>query len=142
MRFERIASIENHISYRLLLDDVEVGTIEGYNIRGIMHSVVKINSTHEGQGLGYEAFYHVFEELNNQSRIIGIAGSWNRDDEFSYCEDGMSSNLRIFRENLDKGLSRDDSAKSTPTGRWAHKLGFTTVTFHQESENCVNVTFS
>lgn len=142
MIFERQTSRDGCISYRLFIDNEEIGSVEGYNIRGILHSVVKINLEYEGQGLGYEAFSRVFNELNEQTRIIGIAGSWNRDDEFSYCQGGMSSNLRIFRENIERGLTRDDSAKRTPTGRWAHRLGFRSVTIHRESDNNVNVTFS
>ena len=71
-----------------------------------------------------------------------IVGSWHKDEEFSYCQDGMSTNLRIFKENISNGMSESQSAFNTPTGKWVQKLGFTKCTVISNTNTDVKVVFS
>ena len=95
-----------------------------------------------GQGIGHKAFRKVYDELKKQNKISNIVGSWHKDEEFSYCQDGMSTNLRIFKENISNGMSESQSAFNTPTGKWVQKLGFTKCTVISNTNTDVKVVFS
>src|SRR5688500_3337370 len=82
-----------------------VGSAEGYlSSYGDLVTVIKINKELEGRGLGFKAFDKVFTELSLKGPIKRIIGGWHSGGEFSYCEGGMSTNLRLFKENIVKGL--------------------------------------
>lgn len=54
----------------------------------------------------------------------------------------MSTNLRIFKENISNGMSESQSAFNTPTGKWVQKLGFTKCTVISNTNTDVKVVFS
>lgn len=119
-----------------------IGSAEGYLSQyGDLVTVIKINKEFEGRGLGFKAFDKVFAELSLKGQSKRIIGGWHSGGEFSYCEGGMSTNLRLFKANIDKGLDPISSAWKTPTGKWAKKKGFTNCKINSHSSDSAEVVF-
>lgn len=93
-----------------------------------------------GKGLGREAFTLIINYFG-LGKIDTICGSWNKDEEFSFFEDGMSTNLKVFISNLDK-MNPEEAALSTPTGKWASSFGYTNANVIINTENEVRVNFT
>ena len=53
----------------------------------------------------------------------------------------MSTNLLLFRENLDK-MNENDNVFSTPTGKWAKKMGFNKYRIITNSDDKVIIDFT
>lgn len=53
----------------------------------------------------------------------------------------MSTNLKVFHDNIQKGFSPKESALLTPAGKWAQKFGFNEVRIISQSMDEVNVSF-
>ena len=141
--FTEISSGKSNISYILSTDDKkEIGTAEGYIAKEDLIFVIHINEKYQNKGIGDKAVRKVYDELKKQNKISNIVGSWHKDEEFSYCQDGMSTNLRIFKENISNGMSESQSAFNTPTGKWVQKLGFTKCTVISNTNTDVKVVFS
>ena len=141
--FTEISSGKSNISYILSTDDKkEIGTAEGYIAKEDLIFVIHINEKYQNKGIGHKVFRKVYDELKKQNKISNIVGSWHKDEEFSYCQDGMSTNLRIFKENISNGMSESQSAFNTPTGKWVQKLGFTKCTVISNTNTDVKVVFS
>ena len=123
--------------------DNEIGSVEGYtNKKGELVSVVKVYATREQKkGLGFKAFKKVYDELNSSVKIKIIKGCWHSGGEFQGFEDGMSTNLKCFFEQYESGQSDEESAFSTPTGKWARKLGYTRCKVVSISKTETNVDF-
>lgn len=121
----------------------QIGIVEGYvNKYGELISVVKIfDPSNQQKGWGFEAFKKVFQEINSKVEIKIIKGSWHSGGEFHDFEDGQSSNLKIYFENLHSGKSAEESAMITPTGKWAQKLGFNVCEIQSASLDEVHVNF-
>jgi hypothetical protein len=121
----------------------DIGTVEGYGDEfGELVSVVKIyHPNYQQKGVGYTAFKKVFDEINDAVQIQIIKGSWHAGGEFQDFEDGMSTNLKVFKDKL-KNESPENSAFHTPTGKWAKTLGFlnTDVKLISEDEVIINFT--
>ena len=106
LKYSEVSRSENSVSYSILSENnVQIGTIEGYVSKESLITVLHIESEFQGQGIGYEAFKKVYYDLNEKTKILKIIGSWHKDDEFSYCENGMATNLRLFQEGIKNGLS-------------------------------------
>lgn len=121
----------------------DIGTIEGYgNEFGELVSVVKIyHPNYQKKGLGYTAFKKVFDEINDVAPILIIKGCWYAGGEFQDFEDGMSTNLKVFKDKL-KNESPENSAFHTPTGKWAKSLGFLNADVKLISEDEVIINFT
>lgn len=78
-----------------------------------------------GKGLGTQGFDKMMNHFGEEN-IDVICGSWHQDEEFSYFEAGMSTNLKIFKEKVEE-MSPEEAALCTPTGKWAVKYGYTKV---------------
>lgn len=112
-------------SYILLNGENPIGSVEGYlNEYGVLTTVIKVDPEYHNQGIGFNAFVRIFDELNKKLPITKIMGSWHGDDEFAYCENGMSTNLRLFLNCVRNGNDATECALATPTGIWASRLGF------------------
>jgi len=137
-------SNKKEVKYILFTDDKKelIGTIEGYIFNNNeFFSVVRINPEFQSKGFGFEAFNKVFQELNTKNNINIIHGSCHEDEEFSDCIDGMSTNLKAFKEESKMKTNLSECAFITPTGKWAKKLGFNTCEILQNSDTTVKVVF-
>lgn len=133
---------ESSISYLILdSDNQQIGSLEGYVVKGVLITVIKINLEYQGKGLGSQAFNKIYNELSSKNQISEIAGSWHKDEEFSYCENNMSTNLRLFHTNLKNGLTEEDSALDTPTGKWAKGIGYDKCKIKKITPDEVSVIF-
>ncbi len=134
----------NSIKYNIFESDsnLHVGYIEGYLANeNTFISVVRIDPNFQGKRIGFEAFNKVFQELNTNNTITKICGTWHKDDEFSTCYDGMSTNLRVFKAELNNNTNLSECALKTPTGKWAKKLGFEMCEVMRNEETVVEVVF-
>lgn len=132
------------LSYQILdVNKNEIGCAEGFvNKHGCFLAVIKIfNDEYRNKGLGYSSFKMLFDELNPKVPIHTIMGGWNAGGEFAIYEDGMSTNLKVFNEKIQSGLSPKEAAMLTPTGKWAQKLGFSIVEIRCQSNENVEVSF-
>jgi hypothetical protein len=100
-----------------------IGTVEGnVNEVGELISIVKIfHPDYIRKGIGYQSFKKIFEDINKVVPITIIKGNWHSGGEFQDFENGMSTNLKVYKENL-ISLSPEESAFLTPTGKWAKKI--------------------
>ncbi|WET69722.1 hypothetical protein [Sphingobacterium sp.] len=92
------------------------------------------------QGLGYQVFNLIVEHFGLEN-INTICGSWHSDAEFANFENEMSTNLLLYRRNLDH-FPPQEAAFRTPTGKWASRLWFNHVRFRENNLNSVIVEFS
>lgn len=108
------------------IEKEDIGSAEGYlNDHGELLSVIKIyNSDYQKRGYGFIAFKKIFDELNSEITITTIIGSWHSGEEFQDFEEGMSTNLKEFIRCQEMGKDFEECVFSTPTGKWALKLGF------------------
>lgn len=132
------------LSYQITNDEGDdIGTIEAAGSKyGDFVSIIKIyNLKFQNKGLGFDFFKKAFDEINANYPISLIKGSWHKGGEFQDFEDGMSTNLKIYIDNL---LTKNpiESAFSTPTGKWAKKLGFNTCQIISSSTEEVIVNFT
>lgn len=104
-------------------------------------SKIKISPSFRGQGLGFQIFKKLYDEINKDFKIETIRGEWHKNKDYEDCEDGMSTNLKIF-QNYVKSKSSEDSAFETATGKWAKRLGYIHCKIVEESENEVKVHFT
>jgi hypothetical protein len=133
---------ENSKNYTILNEKEEfVGSVEGFiNEYGEFLPIVRINPEFQKKGIGFIAFHKVFKELGGEIAIKKIVGSWHKDEEFGDCEDGMSTNLRLFLNCLETD-SPSNCAFKTATGKWANKLGFNKCNFLSKSSVSVYIEF-
>tara|TARA_B100002049_G_scaffold140559_1_gene104242 strand:- start:2357 stop:2800 length:444 start_codon:yes stop_codon:yes gene_type:complete len=129
-------------SYTILNEqDEQIGSVEGYiNKYGELTSVIRINPEYQQQGLGFQSFLKVFNELNEEVEIKKIIGSWNKDEEFADCENGMSTNLKIFLDCINED-NPENCALKTATGKWAVKLGFNNCNILRKSTQSATIEF-
>ncbi|WP_276168244.1 hypothetical protein [Zobellia alginiliquefaciens] len=129
-------------SYTILNENVEpIGSVEGnINKYGVLTSVVRINLEYQQKGLGFKSFSKVFDELNKEVEIKKIIGSWNKDEEFADCENGMSTNLKIFLDCI-SNEKPEYCAFKTATGKWAKKLGFNNCNIVRKSTESATIEF-
>ncbi len=64
--------------------------------------IIKISGNNHGKGYGYKAFCELIKYFGD---IMCICASWNKDKEHDWCKDGMSTNLRIFKQKKAAGFS-------------------------------------
>lgn len=134
----------DYISFDISNDaDEHIGTAEGSgNKYGEFVSIIKIfNPEFYNKGLGFQFFKKVFDFINIHHPISVIKGSWYKGGEFNDFENGMSSNLMIFKVNLEK-MDPISSAIYTPTGNWAKKIGFEKCEIIQITDSEVIVHFT
>ncbi|WP_277122673.1 hypothetical protein [Bacteroides ndongoniae] len=141
LQFIKLFEKNNSVAYNILIGNKEIGRIEGYVIKGGFYSVIHIDNSYQKKGIGFNAFQKVFNELNDSNTISRIVGSWHSDKEFAYCDEGKSTNLRVYLKNIEDGMTNEDSALNTPTGRWARKLGFNYCTVERNNTDSVLVSF-
>jgi len=146
MHFEFLAQSESSLSFIAFEDtslDVQIGAAEGYIGKDQqLTMVVKVYNGFHQKGIGYFFFTKVFEHFSNFQPVNTINGSWSKDAEFSYCEDGESTNLKVFKSLVKSGYSMEEAALNTPTGKWARKLGYNQVKILSVSDENVNVSFT
>ena len=142
INYHEINQTKSSISY-LILDsnNQQIGSAEGHVGHEELITVIKINPEHQKKGIGFKAFNKIYTELCLKTQISIIAGSWHKDEEFLYCENGMSTNLSLFHDNLKAGLSKEESAFNTPTGKWAQRIGYNKCEIKGMTSNDVYVTF-
>jgi hypothetical protein len=121
----------------------DIGTVEGAgNENGIFMSIVKIyNPNFQKNGLGFKSFKKVYDEINQTYPISIIKASWHKGGEFKDFKNGMSTNLLLFRKNSNK-MNEEDNVFSTPTGKWAKKIGFNKYKIITDSDEEVVINFS
>jgi len=132
----------NSIKYNIFESDsnLHVGYIEGYIANeSTFISVVRIDPNFQGKGIGFKAFNKVFQELNTNNTITKNCGTWHKDDEFSTCDDGMSTNLKVFKAELNNKSNLSECALKTLTGKQAKKLGFEMCEVIRNDETAVEV---
>lgn len=118
-----------------------IGYIEGYlNKYGELITVVKIYS-HQKEGIGFRAFEKIYKELNEIVPIKTIKGCWSSGGEFETFENGMSTNLKIFLSCFERETNIEKCAFSTPTGKWAKKLGYSKIKINLISKEEVLIDF-
>ena len=121
--------------------DEDIGHIEGYlNKYGELITVVKIYS-HQKEGIGFRAFEKIYTELNEIVPIKTIKGCWSSGGEFETFENGMSTNLKVFLSCLENETNVEKCAFSTPTGKWANKLGYSKIKINLISKEEVLIDF-
>lgn len=124
---EAFPTLDLSKAYVIVNDQQEtIGSVEGnVNNYGELVAVVKLyTEEYQKKGIGFYSFKRVFDELNNVVEIKTLKGCWCKDIEFQHFENGMSTNLKIFFSKRALGLTIEESAFETPTGKWAKKLGF------------------
>ena len=104
-------------------------------------TAIHIDNNYQGKGLGLRYFLKLYNYLNECKPIKSIVGSWHQDEEFRYCEDGMSTNLRLFLDCTRHEKNKVKCAFSTPTGKWAKRLRYNMCKFLNISEQNVEVVF-
>jgi hypothetical protein len=118
------------------------GTAQGsLGLENELVSSIKIHPIFKNKGCGFFAFKKIFDILSENNDIGSIVGGWYKDEEFSHLEGGKSTNLLVFEQNLDNGLSPEDAAANTPTGKWAKRLGFKKVEVVRANSSNVEVVF-
>lgn len=143
LKYTELTNNASSLAYSILNNKgVEMGRVEGYVAKEALITVLHINEEYQNKGIGFMAFKKVYDELGKKNTISQIIGSWHSDEEFSYCEDGMSTNLKIFLHNINKGLSDTQSALNTPTGKWAQRLGFNKCDILRNTSGSVEVAYS
>ncbi|WP_461789720.1 hypothetical protein [Pedobacter sp.] len=146
MYWEYTTKEENKISFYLYADPEMtkmIGMAEGYiGHHSELITVIKVTNEYQKQGFGFKLFLEVFEHLSEINDIKTVIGSWSKDDEFSYCEKGQSTNLSLFQEFKKKGLTDSEAAFSTPTGKWAKQIGYNKATFGNIQVHNVEVFFT
>lgn len=120
-----------------------IGTAEGY--LGANHelvTVIKVSEEFMSMGYGYQLFSEVFQYIAARDIIKSVIGSWSKHAEFSYCENGQSTNLSVFQQLKEKGLADVEAAFCTPTGKWVKRMGFNNVAFHIINDHEITVEFT
>jgi len=122
---------------------IAIGSAEGYigNNQQLI-TVIKVYDGFQKSGVGFELFYRVFEYFSQIQPILTIVGTWSNDSEFSYCEGGESTNLKVFKTLTSDHFTKEEAALNTPTGKWAKKLGYDKVKVLIIREDQVTVEFS
>lgn len=106
-------------------NDEKIGIVEGYsNEYGELVTVIHVYPDFQKQGIGFDAFKKIYDELNSVVSIKTIIGNWHRGNEFQYCENGISTNMNVFLEEIKRNPNMEEVAFLTPTGKWAKKLGY------------------
>lgn len=141
LQFIKLLEENKSVAYSILINNREIGRIEGYVIKGDFYSVIHIDNAYQKKGIGFDAFQKVFNELSVSNTINKIVGSWHSDDEFAYCDEGKSTNLHVYQKNIENGMTNEESALNTPTGRWARKLGFNYCIVERNNTDSVLVSF-
>ncbi|GAA3971415.1 hypothetical protein GCM10022246_24860 [Pedobacter ginsengiterrae] len=120
-----------------------IGMAEGYlGIRNDLVTVIKIIPEFQNKGFGFKLFTEVFQHLSAPGPISTVVGSWEKGNEFSYCEDGQSTNLSVFQQLRDSGFTDKEAAFGTPTGKWAHRMGYNLVDFKVIGRDYVHLEFT
>ena len=142
--FEACDYLNYSVSYQItdIDSNIVIGTAMGM-VTDMGHLVTAIHLVEEYQRkkLGKIIFDKIFSELNSHKNITGVIGTWQKDIEFNHLEEGMSLNLLIFNRCKDSGKNNIDSAKLTPTGKWAMSYGFKNVKIIIETPENVKVLF-
>ncbi len=121
-------------------DIPQIVMAEGYLANGELGFVIKIlELEYLNQGLGFQVFNLIVDHFG-LANITTICGSWHADDEFAHFENGMSTNLLIYKRSLEN-FSPEEAAFLTPTGKWAKILGFNHVYFIKDTASSVVVKF-
>jgi hypothetical protein len=124
IRYEQTENLKVRKAYQMFDGENFVGSVEGAgNNQGHFISVVMLDPNYHKKGIGFQAFNKMFNEINENYPITKIIGSWHKNDEYTDFENGMSTNLRMFFQNPNNQTDIE-SAKNTPTGKWAKELGF------------------
>lgn len=134
---------DNEISLQLLFNDEVASDVYGIvNDVGYLVSVIKIYKEElRNKGIGFKIFKYLFLTLGGYPKIKVICGSWHAGGEFQDYEDGRSTNLKSFKDSIENGNDEVISAFSTPTGKWARKLGFNKCNIISNSIESVEVEF-
>ncbi len=101
------------VIYKTTLERVGIAFTE----RGVLHFDLNITIELQGQGIGTEVFQRAISDYL-PSQVLGY---WKKADNYL---GGESINLTIFREKIAKGLTLEEAAFETPTGKILKRNGF------------------
>ncbi len=128
-------------NYSIFENNNEVGYVTGeVGIENVLIATVNIFPEFQGRGIGFDAFEKIYYEINQVEQIKIIRGVWCVSEEYNHCENGMSSNLNEFQKHR-QTKSDEESAFSTPTGKWVKKIGFNRINIISISNQEVIVDF-
>ncbi|RZJ90056.1 MAG: hypothetical protein EOO20_09235 [Chryseobacterium sp.] len=130
-------------TYQYIVDNGEpilIGSVYPVHNEGLFMAF-NINPEHQRMGIGKKAFLMAYDKYSIKFDIKYIAASWRIDLEYSHLDDSASSNLTVFNESLANGLGIQESALSTPTGKWATSIGYTHVEILRVFDQLVEVNF-
>lgn len=119
-----------------------IGTYEFYTKKDNLLASINIYSDFRKKGIGFFIFHSCFKVLNNENNLQHFIASWSQDNEYLHLPNQQSTNLTVFLNSLEKGLTEDLALWSTPTGKWLKKIGFTKAQVLQISPESVDALFS
>lgn len=118
-----------------------IGGVEAAgNDDGEFGCIIIIDQNHHGKKIGFQAFSHAFSLIDKIFPVKFINASWDNSTLFQQFSNSQSSNLTIYRNNLNH-MDSIESAKQTPTGKWCKQLGFTKCSIMKDSISKVEVCF-
>lgn len=135
-------STDKHLSFLLKINEVSrpIGTVSSSHREGLLAAFHLPPELH-GKGIGFTAFKIAVDHFSALFEVRFIIGTWRVDSEYAYLPGYRSTNLTIYRQGIDEGISQQQAALRTPTGKWAMKLGFQYVELVRDSEDDVEVRF-
>ena len=80
-------------------------------------------------GLGKIMADDAYKLLDDKVGVDGFYGIWMKDADLYADYGGESINLTKFKEALNKGLTKEEAAFETITGKIAKEKGFTAIKF-------------
>lgn len=81
------------------------------------------------KGLGKIMSEDAYKLLDNKAEIDGFYGLWKKDANLYADYSGESVNLTKFKEALNKGMTKEQAAFETITGKFAKQKGFNNIEF-------------
>jgi hypothetical protein len=124
---------DDYTSFQYLSPESGHG-IAGFVDEGVLSFNVRAQGDRQTLGSGKDMFYGAVERMKNEGIAFDkIRGTWVPGSD--------SVNAAEYQKNLTNGMSAEDAAKNTWTGRLAADQGFTKVGAIEDWGDFVNVTF-
>lgn len=87
------------------------------------------NVVEEYSGVGKLMFDDALTNFSNKTNIDGIHGEWLKIEDAYSDFGGLSVNLQKYQKAIAGGMTREQAAFETITGKWAKSKGYTKVEF-------------
>ena len=117
-----------------------IGQVYRRYLKGIMF-IFNIDPLYHGYGIGRAAFNRAYERMNKGKKVQFIEGNWMKSKKFKHLENGCCINFNIYKKGKIAGLTSQEAALATPTGKWSAELGFNKVAIIKENSRRVEVRF-